>query len=155
MTHLRYSGQEAGTMSGISGLHHVTAIAGPAQENLDFYAGILGMRLVKRSVNQDDPGTYHLFYADAEGRPGTDLTFFPWAHLAPSRPGHGLSTEVALAIPAGSLSYWTSRLAHYGVATSAVESRFGARVLPAVDVHGMRIALIESESASARPFTPW
>ena len=63
-------------MHTVSGLHHVTAIAGPAQENLDFYAGVLGMRLVKKSVNQDDPGTYHLFYADAEGRPGTDLTFF-------------------------------------------------------------------------------
>ena len=64
-------------MEGVNGLHHVTAIAGPAQENLDFYAGILGMRLVKKSVNQDDPGTYHLFYADAAGHPGTDLTFFP------------------------------------------------------------------------------
>ena len=72
-------------MRGVNGLHHVTAISGPAQENLDFYAGVLGMRLVKRSVNQDDPGTYHLFYADAEGHAGTDLTFFPWAHMAPSR----------------------------------------------------------------------
>ena len=80
-------------MHTVTGLHHVTAIAGPAQENLDFYAGVLGMRLVKKSVNQDDPGTYHLFYADAEGRPGTDLTFFPWSHLAPSREGHGLSTR--------------------------------------------------------------
>src|SRR6059036_3832507 len=69
----------------VRGLHHVTAIAGPAQENLDFYAGVLGMRLVKKSVNQDDPGTYHLFYADAEGHPGTDLTFFPWSHVAPPR----------------------------------------------------------------------
>ena len=68
-------------MSNITGLHHVTAIAGPAQENLDFYAGILGMRLVKKSVNQDDPSTYHLFYADGEGHPGSDLTFFPWAHM--------------------------------------------------------------------------
>src|SRR5882724_3691010 len=64
-------------MGEIKGIHHVTAIAGPAQENLDFYAGVLGLRLVKQSVNQDDPGTYHLFYADAEGHPGTDLTFFP------------------------------------------------------------------------------
>ena len=72
----------------VNGLHHITAISGPAQENLDFYAGILGMRLVKRSVNQDDPGTYHLFYADAEGRPGTDLTFFPWAQMAPPRDGY-------------------------------------------------------------------
>ena len=84
-------------------LHHVTAIAGPAQENLDFYSGVLGLRLVKKSVNQDDPGTYHLFYADAEGHPGTDLTFFPWAELAPHREGYGLSSEVSLAIPPGSL----------------------------------------------------
>ena len=117
-------------MHPVTGLHHVTAIAGPAQENLDFYAGVLGMRLVKRSVNQDDPGTYHLFYADAEGRPGTDLTFFPWSHLAPSREGHGLSSEVGLAIPQGSLSFWTQRLAHYGVTTAPVERRFGAARAP-------------------------
>ena len=138
-----------------TGLHHVTAIAGPAQENLDFYAGVLGMRLVKRSVNQDDPGTYHLFYADAEGRPGTDLTFFPWSHMAPSREGHGLSTEVSLAVPNGSLSYWTERLSHYGVATAPVETRFGERVLPATDPHGLRVALVEARGATARPFTPW
>ena len=142
-------------MRTVSGLHHVTAIAGPAQENLDFYAGVLGMRLVKRSVNQDDPGTYHLFYADAEGRPGTDLTFFPWSHMAPSREGHGLSSEVGLAIPVGSLSFWTDRLAHYGVTTGPVERRFGTPVLPVTDPHGLRVALIESESAAARPFTPW
>ena len=140
-------------MHSVSGLHHVTAIAGPAQENLDFYAGVLGMRLVKKSVNQDDPGTYHLFYADAEGRPGTDLTFFPWAHLAPSREGHGLSSEVSLAIPAGSLAFWTSRLQHYGVATAPIELRFGAHVIPATDPHGLRVALVET--AAARPFTPW
>ena len=97
-------------MRAVNGLHHVTAISGPAQENLDFYAGVLGMRLVKRSVNQDDPGTYHLFYADAEGHAGTDLTFFPWAHMAPSREGHGLASEVALAVPAGSLDWWGARL---------------------------------------------
>ena len=88
----------------VNGLHHITAISGPAQENLDFYAGILGMRLVKRSVNQDDPGTYHLFYADAEGRPGTDLTFFPWAQMAPPRDGYGRAMEVSLEVPAGSLT---------------------------------------------------
>jgi glyoxalase family protein len=93
-------------MHTVRGLHHITAIAGPAQENLDFYAGILGMRLVKRSINQDDPGTYHLFYADAEGHPGTDLTFFPWAQMAPPRLGHGLAVEVGLEVPAGSLAWW-------------------------------------------------
>ena len=140
---------------GTRGLHHITAIAGPAQENLDFYAGVLGMKLVKKSVNQDDPGTYHLFYADAEGRPGTDLTFFPWAQMAPSRQGHGLATEVALAIAPDSLAFWSARLERYATAVGTPESRFGDRVLPFVDPHGLRIALVESASAAERPFTPW
>jgi len=142
-------------MQPIRGLHHVTAIAGPAQENLDFYAGVLGMRLVKRSVNQDDPGTYHLFYADAEGHPGTDLTFFPWADLAPSRDGYGLSTEVSLAVPPESLTFWSARLERYGAKISQPEKRFGQRVLPLADPHGLRIALTESADSLGRPFTPW
>jgi glyoxalase family protein len=113
------------------------------------------MKLVKKSVNQDDPGTYHLFYADAEGRPGTDLTFFPWAQMAPSRRGHGLATEVALAVPPDSLAFWSARLERYGTQTGTPESRFGDRVLPFVDPHGLNVALVESESAAARPFTPW
>lgn len=142
-------------MRSVHGLHHVTAISGPAQENLDFYAGILGMRLVKKSVNQDDPGTYHLFYADAEGHPGTDLTFFPWAHMAPPRPGHGLASEVSLAVPRGSLDFWGTRLEHYGAAVGDIAPRFGEPTLTLQDPHGMRVALVESESALARPFTPW
>jgi glyoxalase family protein len=147
-------------MRGVNGLHHVTAISGPAQENLDFYAGVLGMRLVKRSVNQDDPGTYHLFYADAEGHAGTDLTFFPWAHLAPSRDGHGLATEVSLAVPADTLDWWGARLSRYanganGATVTAIETRFGERVLPIVDPHGLRIALVETAPAVGRGFTPW
>src|SRR5262249_9211854 len=117
------------TMHGVHGLHHITAIAGQAQENLDFYAGILGMRLVKRSINQDDPGTYHLFYADAEGHPGTDLTFFPWAEMAPPRIGHGLAVEVGLEVPAGSLAWWGARLERYGVRPDPIAQRFGDRVL--------------------------
>lgn len=142
-------------MQRLNGLHHITAIAGPAQENLDFYAGILGMRLVKKSVNQDDPGTYHLFYADAEGHPGADLTFFPWAELAPPRLGHGLAVEVALEVPAGSLRYWGSRLEKYGVRLGTVETRFGDTVLPLVDPHGLKLALVESPAARRRLFTPW
>lgn len=142
-------------MNKISGLHHITAIAGPAQENLDFYAGVLGLRLVKKSVNQDDPGTYHLFYADAAGHPGTDITFFPWADLAPSRDGYGLSTEVALAIPPDSLDFWSARLTKSGVAVGEPETRFGARALPLADPHGLRLALVESESSLGRPFTVW
>jgi glyoxalase family protein len=145
----------AAPLHSVHGLHHITAIAGPAQENLDFYAGILGMRLVKRSINQDDPGTYHLFYADAEGHPGTDLTFFPWAQMAPPRMGHGLAVEVALEVPGGSLAFWGSRLEQYGVRIDAIETRFGDRVLPLTDVHGMRVALVESARGLARGFAPW
>ena len=142
-------------MHAVHGLHHITAIAGPAQENLDFYAGILGMRLVKRSINQDDPGTYHLFYADAEGHPGTDLTFFPWAQMAPPRLGHGLAVEVALEVPAGSLAWWGARLERYAVRLEPIEQRFEDRVLPLTDVHGLRVALVESGRTMARPSAPW
>ncbi len=142
-------------MKHVNGLHHVTAIAGPAQENLDFYAGVLGMRLVKKSVNQDDPGTYHLFYADAEGHPGTDLTFFPWAQMAPAREGHGLGSEVSLAVPPGSLDFWSGRLQRYGAAVSPAELRFGQNALPLTDPHGLRIALVESGDSLGRAFTPW
>ncbi|HWT78744.1 MAG TPA: VOC family protein [Candidatus Methylomirabilis sp.] len=128
---------------GVHGLHHITAIAGPAQENLDFYAGVLGMRLVKKSVNQDDPTTYHLFYADAMGHPGTDLTFFPWAEMAPPRLGHGLAVEVSLEVPAGSLGYWGSRLESYRARISPVVQRFGDPTLPVIDPHGLRLALVE------------
>jgi len=142
-------------MPRVNGLHHITAIAGPAQENLDFYAGVLGMRLVKRSVNQDDPGTYHLFYADAEGHPGTDLTFFPWAGAAPPRPGHGLAMRTSLEVPAGSLEAWGKRLERYGVRLDALDTRFGDRALPFLDPHGLPVALVESGRPIARPFTPW
>src|SRR5262245_37534428 len=111
------------TQQPVNGLHHITAIAGTAQENLDFYTGVLGMRLVKKSVNQDDPGTYHLFYADAEGHPGADLTFFPWSEAAPPRIGHGLAVEVSLEVPAGSLNYWSTRLEKYGAMVGTAESR--------------------------------
>src|SRR5690349_8131623 len=141
-------------MQRVNGLPHITAISGPAQENLDFYAGVLGMRLVKKSVNQDDPGTYHLFYADAEGRPGTDLTFFPWSQLAPPRMGHGLAVEVGLQVPPDSLSYWGERLEKYGARIDPIETRFGERTLPATDPHGLRLALVEA-AKPGHPFTPW
>jgi glyoxalase family protein len=141
-------------MARVNGLHHITAIAGPAQENLDFYAGVLGMRLVKKSINQDDPGTYHLFYADAEGHPGSDLTFFPWAHLAPPRIGHGLAVEVTLEIPPESLAFWGSRLEKYGAQIEPVETRFGERVLPIIDPHGLRVALVAA-ATPRQSFTPW
>src|SRR5690349_14011197 len=111
------------------------------------------MRLVKRSVNQDDPGTYHLFYADAEGHPGSDLTFFPWAEMAPPRAGYGLAMEVALEVPEDSLGFWADRLAKYGTTVGAAETRFGRRVLAFSDPHGLNVALVEAPAG--RPFAPW
>src|SRR5688500_20391191 len=114
----------------VTGLHYVICIAGAPQRNLDFYTGILGMRLVKRSVNQDAPDTYHLFFADAEGHPGSDLTFFPWPTMPKVRPGIGLSMEVSLAVPTGTLSYWSERLRAHGVLSRA-ETRFAEQALVA------------------------
>jgi len=137
----------------VHGLHHVTAISGDAQQNLDFYTGVLGLRLVKRSVNQDAPDTYHLFYADAEGHPGTDLTFFPWPQMPAGRKGAGLAVEVGFAVPEGSLGFWTERLAQIRGLETAAESRFGERVLRLRDPHGLELAL--TEASGPRDFTPW
>jgi glyoxalase family protein len=137
----------------VHGIHHVTAIAGDPQENLDFYVGVMGMRLVKKSVNQDVPDTYHLFYADAAGTPGTDLTFFPWPSMNPVRLGIGLAVEVPFAIPPGSLKYWRARLEKEQVAVGEVETRFGQMVLPFQDRHGLRLALVETDAP--RQFVPW
>jgi len=139
--------------STITGLHHVTAIAGDAQENLDFYVGVLGMRLVKKTVNQDAPDTYHLFYADGAAHAGTDLTFFPWPGAAPGRIGTGLTVEVALAVPSGSLAYWADRLEQHGIQPGKPGVRFGERLLTFADPHGLELALIET--SDSREFTPW
>src|SRR4051795_10226535 len=111
----------------ISGIHHITCIAGDAQENLDFYVGVMGMRLVKKSVNQDSPDTYHLFFADGDAHPGTDLTFFPWPGMPRGRDGTGLAAEVALPLPVGSLPFWEARLATHDVRADGVETRRGNR----------------------------
>jgi glyoxalase family protein len=140
-------------MSGITGLHHITCIAGDAQENVDFYSGVLGMRLVKKSVNQDSPGTYHLFYADAAGHPGTDLTFFPWPEMARAREGVGLAMELSLAVPLGSLTFWGERLKRHSVRTLAVETRRGNRALPFADPHGLPVVL--HETGDSREFAAW
>lgn len=140
------------TGAAVTGLHHVTAISGDAQENLDFYTGLLGLRLVKRTVNQDVPDTYHLFYADGEGRPGTDITFFPWPNLPPARPGIGLTMEVGFSVLDGSLDWWGERLVAAGIAWGS-EERFGERALVFVDPHGLGLSLTET----ARPLAtaPW
>ncbi|MEJ2318974.1 MAG: ring-cleaving dioxygenase [Gemmatimonadales bacterium] len=137
----------------VRGVHHITVICGHPQENLDFYVGVLGLRLVKRTVNQDVPGTYHLFYADGVGTPGTELTFFPWPQMASARHGVGLAVEVPLAIPTGSLSYWQSRFEAHGVARGEQETRFGEAALPFRDPHGLELALVETDDE--RSWTPW
>jgi glyoxalase family protein len=126
----------------MSGIHHVTAISGPADRNLDFFTRVLGLRLVKKTVNFDDPGTYHLYYGDEQGQPGAILTFFPWAHAAPGQLGAGETQETAFRIPAAALGYWTHRLLEKGVTHGAPEKRFGATVLPFTDPDGMRFALV-------------
>ncbi len=137
----------------VHGIHHVTAIAGDPQENLDFYVGVMGLRLVKKSVNQDVTHTYHLFYADEQGTPGTDLTFFPWPDMAPARTGAGFTVEVSFAAPPGSLPFWRERLERADVEVRPEERRFGETVLPFCDPHGLPLALVET--AAGRPFAPW
>ena len=140
-------------MSTVTGIHHVTCIAGEPQENVDFYTGLLGMRLVKKSVNQDVPDTYHLFYADGEAHPGADLTFFPWPKLPPVQKGVGLAVEVSLAIPKGSLAYWEDRLASASVNIAERELRFGEQARRLNDPHGLELALVET--GDEREFAPW
>jgi len=137
----------------VRGIHHVTALSGDPQENLDFYVGLLGLRLVKRSVNQDSPGIYHLFYADGVGTPGTDLTFFPYPGLPDARPGAGMAVEVAFGIRPDSLAYWRDRLAERGVEVDEEVERFGERVLPFRDPHGLPLALVATDDE--RPWVPW
>jgi glyoxalase family protein len=126
----------------IPGIHHITAIAGDPQTNLDFYAGVLGLRLVKLTVNFDDPGTYHLYYGDGVGHPGTILTFFPWPNAPKGRRGTGQVTETAFAIPENAIDFWTARLAKHRVAFKGPFDRFGERVIALSDPDGLGIELI-------------
>lgn len=127
-----------------SGIHHITAIAGDPQRNVDFYAGTLGLRLVKRTVNFDDPGTYHFYYGDHTGQPGTLLTFFPWARAFPGRTGAGQATVTSFAIPSGTLSYWEDRLGSRLPMTAVRKDRFGAPTLRFSDPDGMVLELVEN-----------
>ena len=125
----------------LNGLHHVTAIAADPQQNIDFYAGLLGLRLVKQTVNFDDPQSYHLYYGDGVGSPGTLLTFFAWPHGRRGKAGLGQVTA-SLAIGPGSLGFWQERLASRGVGLPAPETRFGETVQGFSDPDGMRLELV-------------
>ena len=135
----------------MSGIHHVTAISGKAERNLEFYNHVIGLRFVKKTVNFDDPGTYHLYYGDRVGHPGTVLTFFPWEHAAPGRAGVGLTQQTAFRIPLGSIGYWTHRFIEKGVAHEALEKRFGEPVLSFTDPDGMSLALVGIAGAESEP----
>ena len=135
----------------MSGIHHVTAIAGNALRNLNFYSRTLGLRLVKKTVNFDDPGTYHFYYGDEAGSPGTILTFFPWEHAAPGRGGVGQTQQTAFRIPARSIGYWAHRLLDQGVRHEALEKRFGETVLPFTDPDGMSLLLVGVPGAELEP----
>lgn len=124
------------------GIHHVTAIAGDPLKNFDFYTRDLGLRFVKRTVNFDDPSTYHFYYGDETGSPGTILTFFPWVGSPAGRRGVGETYQTAFRVPLRSLGYWTQRLIEKSIAHQPLEKRFGEQVLPFSDPDGMALSLV-------------
>ena len=136
------------------GLHHITAIASDARKNVDFYTRVLGLRFVKKSVNQDDPGTYHLYYGDYAGSPGTILTFFPWAGVPRGRPGHGQAYATAYSVPAGSLPFWQKRFAELDVNSEEIVTRFGDQVLGFFDPDGLRLELVATGETDSRSPAP-
>ncbi|PTX97562.1 ring-cleaving dioxygenase [Verrucomicrobia bacterium LW23] len=131
------------------GLHHVTAITGDAQRNLDFYTQVLGLRLVKKTVNFDDPSSYHFYFGDAFGTPGSILTFFVIPGARPGTRGTGEISATAYAIPGGSTGYWVERLKAYGVLTESISTRFGEEVIRLADPEGMIIELIATDKVPA------
>jgi len=136
----------------LPGIHHITALSGDAQDNLDFYVGTLGLRRVKTTVNFDDPTTHHLYYGDATGRPGTILTFFPWPRAATGRPGAGMVNAVAFAVPSGVLSEWEHHLDEHGIEVETDE-RFGNTLLQFSDPSGLPLELVATDDLSDA--TPW
>src|SRR5215216_4514151 len=135
------------------GIHHITAIAGDPQRNLDFYAGILGLRLVKLTVNFDDPGSYHLYYGDEIGLPGSLLTFFPWPGGRRGRQGTGQIVTIALAVPPTSLGFWIERLLSHGIKYDGPTRRFDEQVLGMSDPDGLLLELVATPRAA--DVAPW
>jgi len=132
------------------GIHHVTGIARDPQQNVDFYAGVLGLRLVKKTVNFDDPSTYHLYYGDEMGSPGSLLTFFPWPRARSGRAGVGEVAITSLAIAPRSIGYWLERFVTKGVEHSVPSRRFGESVIAFKDRDGLQLELVATESADDR-----
>jgi glyoxalase family protein len=135
----------------IGGIHHITAIASDPQRTLDFYTQVLGLRLVKLTVNFDDPGTYHFYFGDEVGSPGTILTFFPWPHVPPGEIGTGQVTTIAFEVPAASLEFWSKRLRDRSLYIEGVEERFGEEVVRFHDPDGLWLELVAVPHAADRP----
>jgi glyoxalase family protein len=135
-------------MPHIEGLHHVTAIAGEPQANIDFYTGVLGLRLVKLTVNFDDPTTYHLYYGNGQGHPGTILTFFPWPGAFRGWIGTGQLTITSFAVPEKSLSYWRDRLRRRRIEIEETHSDFGEEILLLKDPDGLQLELVSTPNAN-------
>jgi glyoxalase family protein len=126
----------------IRGIHHVTAIARNPQANVDFYGSVLGLRLVKKTVNFDDPGTYHLYYGDSQGHPGTIITFFPWPMARLGSRGAGQATVTSFSVPEGSLGWWSERLDRFGIEHEAPRPRFDEEVLTVLDPDHLQLELV-------------
>jgi glyoxalase family protein len=137
----------------ILGLHHVTAIAGNARRNHEFYTKVLGLRMVKKTVNFDDPGTYHFYFGNETGTPGTILTFFPWEGIGEGRTGTGMATGIGYSVPKGSLEFWENRFSQFGTRHSKIGERFGEQYLSFQDPDGLNIDLVVSKSEDGR--IPW
>jgi glyoxalase family protein len=135
----------------IGGIHHVTAVSGSGPRNLDFYTRVLGLRLVKKTVNQDVPTTYHLFYGDELGSPGTEMTFFEWPNVPAHAPGAGDLSAVGFIVPDDSLPWWQDRFDTEGVRHGPIEQRNGRSVLPFTDPEGQRLELIGGDRADVTP----
>lgn len=135
-----------------AGIHHITAIVGHPQENIDFYAGVLGLRLVKQTVNFDDPGTYHLYFGDGGGKPGTIITFFPWANAYQGQIGDGQVGVTTYVVPTGSFHFWVNRLATFAIPFKKAE-RFGEQVIQFDDPHGLHLELVERAEGEQNNWT--
>lgn len=137
----------------ILGLHHITAVAGNAQRNYDFYTRVMGLRLVKKTVNFDDPGTYHFYFGNESGTPGTLLTFFPWEHAGAGLDGTGMATEITYSVPTDSFDFWSMHLAENGVNVSEITERFGDSLISFSDPDGLKLALVAPSIPDDR--VPW
>ena len=137
----------------ILGIHHITAIAGYAKRNYDFYTKVLGLRFIKKTVNFDDPKTYHFYFGDEVGSPGTILTFFPWEGVPRGKQGSGMPTEIGYTVPGKSLDFWTQRFKEYYVKITGTGTRFGEEYIAFEDPDGLPLTLIIPKGADNRK--PW